>query len=68
MPAPDGLLTKAEAQDIVVGTWRRLPMTMPRTYELEVTVANQLAGEVHFQTLGNPRDIILAWLVRELKI
>jgi hypothetical protein len=24
--------------------------------------------EIHFQSLGNRRDIILAWLVQELKI
>ena len=68
MPIPDGLLTKAEAHDIVLGTWRRLPLTMPRTYESAVTVANHLSEEIHFQTLGNRRDIILAWLVQELKI
>ena len=45
-----------------------MPLTMPRNYELAKTVADKLVTELQFDTLGNQRDIMLSWIVRDMKL
>ena len=68
MPEATRRVTKSEAQEIVLGTWRRMPLTMPRNYELAKTVADKLVTELQFDTLGTQRDIMLSWIVRDMKL
>ena len=64
MSDPSRYLTKSNAQDIVLATMRRWPLTMTRNNELSVTSADKLADEIYFKTLGTGHSLFLPALPR----
>ena len=60
-------MDKAAAETLVVGRWRSLPAAQRKTIEQAMAFAEAIAAEVSFETLGNPRSIIRAWVIRELQ-
>ena len=60
-------MEKAAAESLVVGRWRSLPTAQRKTIEQALAFAEAISAEVSFVTLGNPRSIIRAWVIRELQ-
>ena len=60
-------MDKAAAETLVVGRWRSRPAGHRKTIEQALAFAEAVSAEVSFETLGNPRSIIRAWVIRELQ-
>lgn len=60
-------MDKAAAETLVVGRWRSLPAAQRKTIEQAMAFAEAVSAEMSFETLGNPRSIIRAWVIRELQ-
>lgn len=58
-------MTKDEAQREAISRWNGLPAAERKTFKQALEFAKTLEGELQFETLGNRRRIIEAWLVRE---
>jgi hypothetical protein len=60
-------MNKTDAEEEVVRRWRALPMSKRKTVDQVLAFGSSLAGEVTFDTLGDPKRIIVAWLLREFQ-
>lgn len=60
-------MDKAAAEKIVVSEWRALPLNQRKTIDQALAFAEQAAARISFDTLGNPRSIVRAWVVREFQ-
>ncbi|HZY68710.1 MAG TPA: hypothetical protein VFE52_08990 [Devosia sp.] len=59
-------MKKTEAQAETVRRWRELPLMERQTLEQATAFAQSLHGTIEFETLGNKRKILEAWIVKEL--
>ena len=60
-------MDKIAAEKLVIEQWRALPLAQRKTIEQALAFAETMSVQVSFDTLGNPRSIVRAWLVRELQ-
>ena len=60
-------MQKSEAEGLVLKQWRALPPSERKTLEQALAFADRLATVVSFETVGNPKSIIRAWVVREFQ-
>jgi hypothetical protein len=58
---------KSEAEGLVLKQWRALPPSERKTLEQALAFADRLATVVSFETVGNPKSIIRAWVIREFQ-
>lgn len=60
-------MTKDEAKQFVIKRWRALPLRHRQDYRDAIAQAEELAASVQFHTMGDQKQIILAWLIKELE-
>ena len=60
-------MEKAAAEKVVRERWRALPLSQRKTLDQALAFADHVAATIQFATLGNPRSIIRAWVMREFQ-
>ena len=63
----EGSMDKAAAEKLVVTEWRALPANQRKTIDQALAFAERIGTQVAFDTLGNSRSIVRAWVVREFQ-
>jgi hypothetical protein len=59
-------MTKDEAQIEAIRRWRELPLSN-QTTDMAVEFAKVLFPALEFETLGDRKKIITAWLIRDVQ-
>ena len=60
-------MDKATAEKLVLDRWRALPPGQRANIRQALDFADGMAIGLSFDTLGNPRSIIRAWVAREFQ-
>jgi hypothetical protein len=59
-------MTKDQAQREIIRLWRKLPIMERQTFEQAEKFAVLIENEVEFESLGDKRAMIVAWLNRDI--
>lgn len=60
-------MEKSAAEKLVLEQWRALPVSQRKTLDQALAFADTAAATIVFDTVGNPKAIIRAWVVREFQ-